>query len=170
VRTAFPLSILTAERLAQRRTVLIGEAAHVIPPIGAQGLNLGLRDVACLADVIETARQERHVWSEGAPSVDFDPGANRILEAYVRSRSSDVHSRTAAVDILNRMLLSSFLPVQALRGFGMHRLALVPPLRHALMREGLAPSRSLPRMMRPSPEAYAASPDGRETPVRRLQP
>ena len=130
---------MTAERLAQRRTVLVGEAAHVMPPIGAQGLNLGLRDVACLVDAIADAMEAGHT----------DIGEATILDAYAHARNSDVRTRTTAVDLLNRSLLSSQLPVQAARGFGLHMLALVPPLRRMLMREGLAPSQGLPRLMRP---------------------
>lgn len=138
-RAAFPLSGLTAERLAQRRTVLVGEAAHVMPPIGAQGLNLGLRDVACLADAVADAREAGH----------DDIGEAIVLDAYARARRGDVRTRTTAVDLLNRSLLSSQLPVQAVRGFGLHMLALLPPLRRMLMREGLAPTQGLPRLMRP---------------------
>jgi 2-octaprenyl-6-methoxyphenol hydroxylase len=138
-RAAFPLSGLTAERLAQRRTVLVGEAAHVLPPIGAQGLNLGLRDVACLADVVADAREAGH----------NDIGEAVVLDAYANARRGDVWTRTSAVDLLNRSLLSSQLPVQAVRGFGLHMLALAPPLRRMVMQEGLAPTQGLPRLMRP---------------------
>ena len=138
-RAAFPLSGLTAERLAQRRTALVGEAAHVLPPIGAQGLNMGLRDVACLADAIADGMEAGHA----------DIGEAAVLDAYARSRRADVWTRTTAVDLLNRSLLLAQLPVQAARGFGLHMLALIPPLRRALMREGLGPTRELPRLMRP---------------------
>ena len=137
-RAAFPLSGLTAERLAQRRTALVGEAAHVLPPIGAQGLNMGLRDVACLADAI----------ADGMAG-HADIGEAVFLDAYSSARRSDVWTRTTAVDLLNRSLLSAQLPVQAARGFGLHMLALIPPLRRALMRQGLGPTRELPRLMRP---------------------
>jgi 2-octaprenyl-6-methoxyphenol hydroxylase len=114
---------MTARRFAANRVVLVGEAAHMLPPIGAQGLNLGLRDVAALAEIIDGAA---------------DPGDAAHHAANERARRADVLSRTAAVDALNRTLLSDFLPVQAVRGFGLFLLDRVPALRHAAMRQGLA--------------------------------
>jgi 2-octaprenyl-6-methoxyphenol hydroxylase len=125
-RQMFPLSGMTARRFAAARTVLAGEAAHLFPPIGAQGLNLGYRDATALAEVLAEAAD--------------DPGAPAVLAAYDRARRADVLARTAAVDALNRTLLSEFLPVQALRGAGLFLLDRVAPLRHFAMRRGLAVS------------------------------
>ncbi|WP_182421907.1 UbiH/UbiF family hydroxylase [Aureimonas sp. ME7] len=125
----FPLSGSTANRLTADRTALVGEAAHVFPPIGAQGLNLGLRDVD---DLIEAAIQNRD-----------DPGGSRMLNAYERSRSVDVRSRSLAVDLLNRSLLTSMLPVQAIRALGLGALGRWPALRHTIMREGVEPGSAL---------------------------
>lgn len=134
---AFPLSGLVAERLAQRRIALAGEAAHAVPPIGAQGLNLGLRDVAHLADLA----------AEAARRGD-DPGGREVLEAYEAARRADVESRTVAVDLLNRTLLSGLLPLSALRGLGLHALAASPWLRRKVMAEGVEPALSQPSLMR----------------------
>ena len=120
----FPLRAALAERFAARRTVLVGEAAHVFPPIGAQGLNLGFRDVAALKGVLARFRS--------------DPGAPAALEAYHAARQGDVRTRTLAVDLLNRSLLTDFLPVQAARGLGLALASSVPVLRRALMQQGLA--------------------------------
>jgi 2-octaprenyl-6-methoxyphenol hydroxylase len=136
-RAAFPLSGLTARRFARSRIALIGEAAHVIPPIGAQGLNLGFRDAAHLAELVG------HALGQNA-----DPGEERVLRAYNRARRSDVVGRTVAVDLLNRSLLSSFLPVQLARGFGLHLLNALSPLRHYVMRHGLDAESELPDLMR----------------------
>lgn len=133
-RGAFPLGFETARVFAARRIALIGEAAHRIPPIGAQGLNLGLRDAATLAEI-------------AAEHAD-DPGAPEPLACYERARRPDVTSRTVAVDILNRSLLSDLLPVQGLRGLGLHLLNTVGPLRRAVMREGVMPRAAQPRLMR----------------------
>jgi len=130
----FPLTIETANHAAAHRIALIGEAAHRIPPIGAQGLNLGLRDAAAIAEVAADHRG--------------DPGAPDALHRYEDMRRADVMSRTLAVDLLNRSLLSGFLPIQGLRGLGMHVLNTVGPLRRAVMREGVAPRGSQPRLMR----------------------
>ena len=136
-RAAFPLSGLTASPLAASRIALVGEAAHVIPPIGAQGLNLGFRDAATLAEGVASAL------AAGA-----DPGGEEVLRAYDRARMSDVASRTFAVDLLNRSLLTEFLPVQLARGLGLHLLKSIAPLRQFVMRQGLAPNRGLPALMR----------------------
>ena len=123
-RQMFPLSGMNARRFAADRVALAGEAAHLFPPIGAQGLNLGYRDVAALADVLAGPRS--------------DPGADAIVTAYDRARRGDVLARTAAVDALNRTLLSGFLPVQALRGAGLFLLDRLPLLRRVAMRQGVA--------------------------------
>jgi 2-octaprenyl-6-methoxyphenol hydroxylase len=135
-RSVFPLSGLTAEVAGKNRVALVGEAAHVVPPIGAQGLNLGLRDAAmladCAADALAAAR---------------DIGGAQTLEAYSRSRKADIASRAWSIDLLNRSLLSGFMPVQLARGFGLHALKAVGPLRRFAIREGLEPSFIAPRLM-----------------------
>jgi 2-octaprenyl-6-methoxyphenol hydroxylase len=128
-RSVFPLSGLSARTFGQKRIALAGEAAHVIPPIGAQGLNLGLRDAAVLADCIADAR-----------AAGRDPGDDATLEAYSRLRQGDVSSRITAVDILNRSLISGILPVQFARGLGLIALKTMPALRRQAIREGLQPS------------------------------
>jgi 2-octaprenyl-6-methoxyphenol hydroxylase len=136
-RGVFPLTIETARRFGAHRVALIGEAAHVMPPIGAQGLNLGLRDAATVAELVVTARRN-----------GGDAGAAGVTDAYDRMRRADVTGRTLAVDLLNRSLLSDFLPLQGARGLGLHLLNRVGPLRRALMREGVTPAASQPRLMR----------------------
>lgn len=123
-RQVFPLSGMTATRFAANRVVVVGEAAHVFPPIGAQGLNLGYRDVSALGNALR------------GPIAD--PGKADLLETYDRSRRGDVLSRTTAVDMLNRTLLTDFVPVQGLRGLGLFLLDRLPPLRRAVMRHGVA--------------------------------
>ncbi len=137
-RAHFPLSGMAAKKLAANRIALIGEAAHIVPPIGAQGLNLGLRDGAMLAQCVADARLEQR-----------DPGADETLNAYANARRGDVLSRTAAVDVLNRSLLSDLIPAQLLRGAGLHMLNGFAPLKRLVMREGIQPGRSLPRLMLP---------------------
>jgi 2-octaprenyl-6-methoxyphenol hydroxylase len=128
-RHVFPLAIENPDVLAAKRIVLVGEAAHVLPPIGAQGLNMGLRDAA---DLTETVRD--------ALLTGADPGSDAVLQRYARARRADVFSRTFAVDMANRTLLSDFLPAQSLRAAGMHLLDRVGPIRRLAMREGLSPS------------------------------
>jgi 2-octaprenyl-6-methoxyphenol hydroxylase len=136
-RGIFPLAVETADAFARGRIALIGEAAHVVPPIGAQGLNLGLRDGAAIAELVADARRER-----------IDVGAADVLAHYDAQRRADILSRTIAVDLLNRSLLTGFLPAQGARGLSLYLVDRIGPLRRALMREGVAPAAAQPRLMR----------------------
>jgi 2-octaprenyl-6-methoxyphenol hydroxylase len=133
----FPLAIETADAFARGRIALVGETAHVVPPIGAQGLNLGLRDGATVAEIVADARRE-----------NLDVGAPDVLARYDRQRRADVTSRTIAVDLLNRSLLTDFFPAHGARGLSLYLVNRIGPLRRALMREGVAPAASQPRLMR----------------------
>ncbi|MGK9050902.1 UbiH/UbiF family hydroxylase [Xaviernesmea oryzae] len=123
----WPLSSLMADRFGKGRLAVIGEAAHAFPPIGAQGLNLSLRDIIALTELLAAT---------GDRPIPADAG-----ERFNRRRRPDVMSRTFGVDLLNRSLLSDFLPVQMLRAAGLHILTSAPPLRNLLMREGIEPGR-----------------------------
>jgi 2-octaprenyl-6-methoxyphenol hydroxylase len=136
-RGVFPLEYATAQSFGGRRIALIGEAAHVIPPIGAQGLNLGLRDGAAISELAVAAHR-----------LGLDAGAADLLRRYDRQRRADVTSRALAVDLLNRSLLTDFLPVQGMRGLGLYLADQIGPLRRAVMREGIAPTAHTPRLMR----------------------
>jgi 2-octaprenyl-6-methoxyphenol hydroxylase len=133
----FPLAVETAEVAARGRIALVGEAAHVLPPIGAQGLNLGLRDSATIAEVVTDARRK-----------NLDVGAAEVSASYNARRRADTMSRSFAVDVLNRSLLTGFIPAQAIRGLSLYLADRIDPLRRALMREGVAPAASQPRLMR----------------------
>lgn len=136
-RGLFPLSVATARSFGAKRIALVGEAAHVVPPIGAQGLNLGLRDAAAIGELaIAAQRSGRNI------------GGDDVLSAYDRMRRSDIASRGIAIDLLNRTLLTDFLPAQSLRGLGLYMLDRIGPLRRAVMREGIAPRMGQPRLMR----------------------
>jgi len=136
-RGLFRLAVERARTLGAHRVALVGEAGHVIPPIGAQGLNLGLRDAATIGELVATAHRQGH-----------DPGANDLTSRYAQMRRADVTGRTLAVDLLNRSLLSEFLPLQGARGLGLTLLQHIGPLRRAAMREGVAPAAAQPRLMR----------------------
>jgi len=139
-RGNFPLSSRTAMSFARGRIALVGEAAHIIPPIGAQGLNLGIRDAATLAELASAAAKDGE-----------DIGGAGVTEAYERRRRADVESRSFAVDLFNRSLLSGFVPVAGLRGFGLWLLGRSPLLRRAVMREGVGPTRDIPRLLAGEP-------------------
>ncbi len=122
LRGAYPLGGLFATHFADERVLLAGEAAHAIPPIGAQGLNLGFRDAMEI----------------GKLALKPDAGNTQTaFQAYDRRRRLDAAARTAAVDLLNRSLLTQFLPLDALRGAGLAALAGLSPLRKMAMRAGM---------------------------------
>jgi len=128
-RGQFPLSIETARRLAARRIALVGEAGHLLPPIGAQGLNLGIRDAVMIAELAADAVRHGN-----------DAGGEPVLTAYEERRKPDVGSRAFAVELFNRSLLSGFLPAHVARAAGLEVAARVGPLRRAIMRQGLGPA------------------------------
>lgn len=135
-RQVWPLANAVPERFAAKRVALVGETAHVFPPIGAQGLNLSIRDAIDIAAAVAGAA---------------DPGAPEVLDRYDRLRWPDVHLRLTAVSMLNRSLLSSLLPVQIARAAGLGLLARVSPLRALFMREGMRPGdgfRAIPGELR----------------------
>jgi 2-octaprenyl-6-methoxyphenol hydroxylase len=142
----FPMAGMSASRLSGHRVALTGEAAHIFPPLAAQGLNLSLRDAAALVEILEDARALGH-----------DIGSARTLNAYDNARRSDIFLRTNGVDILNRSLLSGFFPIDFLRGAGLLAFSAIGPLRRALMREGVLTHGTLPRLMQERPLKRLAS-------------
>lgn len=121
-RGLVPMAGLSVSQVAKHRAALIGEAAHAFPPIGAQGLNLGIRDVRDLLRVTATTP---------------DPGSPECLATYQRQRGRDIATRTRAVDSLNRSLLSPLLPVDLARGFGLLAVSFIKPLRRFVMEQGM---------------------------------
>ena len=126
-RRLFPMQGLVARDFARNRIILVGEAAHVVPPIGAQGLNMSLRDAAQAADLMEG---------------EDDPGNSSVLADYDALRRRDVQPRQQAIDLMNRSLLSGFLTLETGRAAALSLLAQFGPLRRSVMQYGLAPSRS----------------------------
>jgi 2-octaprenyl-6-methoxyphenol hydroxylase len=122
-----------AEKFAAQRCFLVGEAAHVFPPVGAQGLNMSLRDAGHLLDVVLG---------------HDDPGSIVAMEAYEALRRGDVVPRQTAISLMNRSLLAEMLPPHLARAAGLAAVAFVPPLRQLAIREGLSPSGGLPFVMR----------------------
>ncbi len=118
---SWPVVTQVAHRLTARRTALVAEAAHVMPPIGAQGLNTSIADIAALSDAISGR----------------DPGSPEALAAYARARQGDIAARSRAIDLFNRVCRSHSRPVQAVRSVGLKAANDIVPLRRALMRAGL---------------------------------
>ena len=139
-RGIFPMTRQIVPTIAGERLALVGDAAHVLPPIGAQGLNLGLRDVEAIVACALEARAEGR-----------DVGGRETLDAYQRARRADIALRTGVVDGLNRALLTRFAPLDFSRGAALAALSAIGPLRRFAMREGLGPQAMLRRAKSSSP-------------------
>lgn len=120
----WPVVTQVAQALTAERSLLLAEAAHVLPPIGAQGLNTSLRDVAVLRDVV----RDRPETPLGSPEQ---------LARYAKARGSDTHLRASAIDLFNRVCQSGAAPVQSLRSFGLRATGKIAPLRLGLMKAGM---------------------------------
>lgn len=125
-RTIWPIISQSAARLSGERIALMAEAAHVVPPIGAQGLNMSLRDLRCLLDLAQAHRA--------------DPGTAQVLEAYHAARIRDVELRVRGIDLLNRASMAGAQPLRDARALGLGALYGLAPVRHTLMRMGLGVS------------------------------
>lgn len=125
-RRLWPIVAQVAHRLDGPRTALVAEAAHVMPPIGAQGLNTSLRDVAVLRDLFTDARRAQE-----------DIGAAPLLSRYHRLRHREILLRMAGIDALNRAAMTDVQALRNLRRAGLRALAGLSPARRAAMRLGL---------------------------------
>ena len=122
-RTIWPIIAQEAERLTGERLALMAEAAHVVPPIGAQGLNMSLADLRVLLDLAE-ARPE-------------GLGDRAMLDAYARARAMDIRLRVQGIDLLNRASMVSAQPLRDARAAGLSALYALAPVRRTLMQMGL---------------------------------
>lgn len=139
-RSAYPLALVTAERHVAPRLALIGNAAHTLHPVAGQGFNLGLRDVATLAEVVA------HACNDGR-----DPGDEAILRRYEDWRAADRRRVVTLTDGLVRVFSSDFAPLVVARNTGMVALDLLPVLKGALMRQTMGRAGRLPRLARGIP-------------------
>lgn len=142
-RSSYPLSLTRAVRLTGQRVVLIGNAAHGLHPAAAQGFNLGLRDVAALADCIADARL--------SAGDSFDAGDQSMLERYSAWRHSDQSKLVRFTDGLVRLFGDAREPVAGLRNIGMLAFDLVPGVRRAFARHTMGLAGRLPRLSRGVP-------------------
>jgi len=136
----YPLNLLLAEKYVATRLALIGEAAHTIHPIAGQGLNLGIRDVAALAELVIDARR-----------LGLDIGDETVLLRYQQWRRFDALALAAVTDSLNRLFSNSLRPVQLARDFGLAAVNRFPPLKRLLMRDAMGIVGDLPRLVRGEP-------------------
>jgi 2-octaprenyl-6-methoxyphenol hydroxylase len=141
-RASYPLILSKALRLTATRGVLIGNSAHGLHPVSAQGFNLGMRDVAAIVDCIADARAE---------SADFDPGNAAVLERYASWRRADQKKLVRFTDGLVKLFGSRRRPVRTLRNIGMLGFDLVPGVRSAFARHTMGLAGRLPRLSRGVP-------------------
>jgi 2-octaprenyl-6-methoxyphenol hydroxylase len=136
-RFSYPLALQLAERYTAPRMVLVGDAAHLIHPIAGQGLNLGLRDVAALAEILVDARR-----------LGLDLGAAHVLSPYEQWRRFDTLMMTGLTDVMNRLFLNDLVPVRMARDLGLAAVERIGPLKKVLMRHAMGMVGDLPRLMR----------------------
>jgi len=139
-RWSYPLSLQFAERYIDRRLVLVGDAAHGMHPIAGQGLNMGYRDVAALAEVLTDARR-----------LGLDIGDGTVLARFERWRRFDNTLMLAMTDALNRLFSNDILPVRLARDIGLAAVNRMPPLKRLFMRHAMGVVGELPRLMRGQP-------------------
>jgi 2-octaprenyl-6-methoxyphenol hydroxylase len=135
-RFGYPLTTQLARDYVAQRFALIGDAAHVIHPLAGQGLNLGLRDAAALAEAIADAGR-----------LGLDIGSSVPLEAYQRRRRIDATLMAATTDGLNRLFANDIAPLRALRETGLGLVNAVPPLRRLLSRAAAGKGADAPRLL-----------------------
>ena len=136
-RWSYPLSAQFAATVTARRLALAGDAAQSIHPIAGQGLNLGIRDAAALAEVVVDARR-----------LGLDVGSVAVLKGYRRWRRFDSILMIAVTDGLNRLFSNNVPALRLVRGLGLVVVDRTPPLKKALMRHAMGVLGDLPRLMR----------------------
>lgn len=134
---SWPLSSLKAKNFTAPRTALIAEAAHVMSPITAQGLNLSLRDIGSLAEIIIDARR-----------LGLDIGSQNLLQRYEKRRRLDTNTRVAGVDFMNRLVAEDNPAIKKIRRTGLKLLDKLAPAKAAAMHIGLAPQLDQSRIAR----------------------
>ncbi len=137
---AFPFRFQVARRFVGTRLALVGDAAHVVHPIAGQGLNLGLRDVAALAETIV-----------GQMRLGLDPGGPSALADYQRARRFDVAASAMGMDLMNRLFSNDFGPLRLVRDLGLRLVDRAPLLKDRLILEAGGAGREAPRLLRGAP-------------------
>jgi 2-octaprenyl-6-methoxyphenol hydroxylase len=133
---SWPLMYLSADKLTAERVALAAETAHVLSPIGAQGLNLSLRDIASLAETITDAAL-----------LGEDIGSQTVLDRYEARRRLDMRSHVLGIDGLNRAVANDRAAIRDIRRLGLKGIGGIPPLKHFVMKQGLSPSMDKARLL-----------------------
>src|SRR4029077_6134711 len=136
-RWSYPLALMQAQSYTAPRLALVGDAAHVIHPIAGQGWNLGVRDVAALAELVVDASR-----------LGLDLGSSESLRRYERWRRVDNVALTAITDGLNRLFSNDIAPVRLVRDVGLATVNRMPSLKRVLMRHAMGLIINPPRLIR----------------------
>jgi 2-octaprenyl-6-methoxyphenol hydroxylase len=136
-RFTYPLQLKHAKRYIAPRVALIADAAHVIHPIAGQGLNLGMRDIALLSELLVDRRR-----------TGLDLGNPDLLRRYERLRRGDNIAFSAATDILDRLFSNNIPPIKLARRVGLGTVNRIPPLRHFFMRRAMGAAGAISRLGR----------------------
>ena len=136
-RWSHPLGLSHAQRYIDQRMALVGDAAHAIHPIAGQGLNMGIRDIAALAEVVIDARR-----------LGRDIGAPDILADYERWRRFDNLVLAVVTDVMNKLFSNDIAPVRVVRDLGLGTVNRIAPLRRNFMRHAMGTVGDLPRLVR----------------------
>jgi 2-octaprenyl-6-methoxyphenol hydroxylase len=122
-RALFPVKLMQSRHYIRSRLALVGDAAHCCHPVGGQGLNLGIRDAAALAQVLQTAHQQGE-----------DIGDWQVLKRYERWRQVENLTILGFTDLLDRCFSNQWLPIVAVRRLGLHLMGRIQPLRFWVLR------------------------------------
>lgn len=144
-RSAYPLKLVKAQEQVRNRLALIGNAAHTLHPIAGQGFNLGLRDVATLAQIIADSSKRKHDADSG------DIGSLDTLEQYAQWRTRDHRQVIGFTNTLVNTFSNRFPPLALARNIGLIATDITPPLKHALSKHSMGISGKLPRLARGLP-------------------
>jgi 2-octaprenyl-6-methoxyphenol hydroxylase len=136
-RRAYPVGLWVAQSFIAERMALVGDAAHVIHPIAGQGLNMGLRDIAALAEAIVDAAR-----------LGLDPGDATVLERYQRWRRFDTMSMSVSTDMLNRLFSNRSDVLRLVRDIGLGLVDRLPPLKRMFIREAAGLTGEVPKLLR----------------------
>jgi 2-octaprenyl-6-methoxyphenol hydroxylase len=134
---AFPLGFRIARRFIGPRIALVGDAAHVVHPLAGQGLNLGLRDVAALAEALAEPMR-----------LGLDPGAADVLAGFEQARRFDIVTSGLGMDAMNRLFSNDIAPLRAVRDFGLRLVDRAPSLKRYFIEEAGGATGNAPRLLR----------------------